>query len=169
MLRAPRTPDGFATAGELALARHDFKRALELGRRAGTIGAPIRVDALVELGRYDEAERELQAMIDRKPNLAAYARVSYLRELRGDLDGAAEAMRFAAAAGGPAAENRAYVLALLGELRAAPWPARRGQARVRRGAGDRAGLRGRPRPALARLDAASERGLDRRRSTGCAA
>ena len=76
----------------------------------------MRVDALVELGRYDEAERELQAMIDRKPNLAAYARVSYLRELRGDLAGAAEAMRFAAAAGGPAAENRAYVLALLGEL-----------------------------------------------------
>ena len=51
------------------------------------IGAFVRVDALVELGRYDEAERELQAMIDRKPNLAAYARVSYLRELRGDLDG----------------------------------------------------------------------------------
>ena len=66
------------------------------------IGAFVRVDALVELGRYDEAERELQAMIDRKPNLAAYARVSYLRELRGDLEGAAEAMRFAVAAGGPA-------------------------------------------------------------------
>ena len=80
------------------------------------IGSFVRVDALVELGRYDEAERELQAMIDRKPNLAAYARVSYVRELRGDLEGAAEAMRFAAAAGGPAAENRAYVLALLGEL-----------------------------------------------------
>ena len=61
--------------------------ALTLGRRAGDVGAPIRVDALVELGRYDEAERELQAMIDRKPNLAAYARVSYLRELHGDLDG----------------------------------------------------------------------------------
>ena len=116
VLRTPRTPDGFATAGELALARHDFRGALELGRRAGRIGSFVRVDALVELGRYDEAERELQVMIDRKPNLAAYARVSYLRELRGDLEAAAEAMRFAAAAGGPAAENRAYVLALLGEL-----------------------------------------------------
>ncbi len=105
VLRTPRSLDGFATAGELALARHDFRAALELGRRAGTIGAPIRVDALVELGRYDEAERELQAMIDRKPNLAAYARVSYLRELRGDLAGAAEAMRFAVAAGGPSQEN----------------------------------------------------------------
>ena len=160
VLRAPRTPDGFATAGELALARHDFSGALELGRRAGAFGAPIRVDALVELGRYDEAERELQAMIDRKPNLAAYARVSYLRELRGDLDGAAEAMRFAAAAGGPAAENRAYVLALLGELerrRGRPDAAGRAfgeaLAMVPRFAAAEAGA--------ARLDAASDRGLEK--------
>ena len=55
-------------------------------------------------------------MIEAKPNLAAYARFSYLRELNGDLEGAAEAMRLAVAAGGPAPENNAYVLALLGEL-----------------------------------------------------
>ena len=80
-------PRRCATAGELALARHDFRGALALGQRAGAIGAPIRVDALVELGRYDDAARELQAMLDRKPNLAGYARASYLRELRGDLAG----------------------------------------------------------------------------------
>jgi tetratricopeptide (TPR) repeat protein len=76
----------------------------------------VLVDALVELGRYGAAERELQHMVDRKPNLAAYARVSYVRELHGDLAGAASAMRLAVAAGGPALENRAYVSALLGEL-----------------------------------------------------
>ena len=129
VLGTPRTEDAFATAGELALARHDFTRALTLGARAGTIGAPIRVDALVELGRLDEAERELQAMIDRRPNLAGYARVSYVRELRGDLPGAVEAMRLAVAAGGPAAENVAYVNALLGELE---------RRRGRRGAARRA-------------------------------
>jgi tetratricopeptide (TPR) repeat protein len=116
VLRNPRTPDGLATAGELALARHDFSGGLELGRRAGAEGAFVRVDALVELGRYGAAENELQAMVDRKPNLAAYARVSYLRELNGDLEGAVSAMRLAVAAGGPAPENNAYVLALLGEL-----------------------------------------------------
>jgi len=116
VLRAPKTPDGLATAGELALARHDFAGALKLGIRAGAEGSFVRVDALVELGRYAEAERELQAMVDRKPNLAAYARVSYLRELNGDLQGAAGAMRLAVAAGGPAPENNAYVRALLGEL-----------------------------------------------------
>ena len=55
-------------------------------------------------------------MLDRKPNLAGYARASYLRELHGDLAGAVEAMRLAVDAGGPAAENSAYVSALLGEL-----------------------------------------------------
>ena len=48
----------------------------------------VTVDALVELGRYDEAATALQRMVDLKPNLAAYARVSYFRELHGDLDGA---------------------------------------------------------------------------------
>ena len=46
-------------------------------------------------------------MIDRRPNLAGYARVSYVRELRGDLPGAVEAMRLAVAAGGPARGERA--------------------------------------------------------------
>jgi tetratricopeptide (TPR) repeat protein len=116
VLGQPRTQDAFATAGELALARHDFSGALRLGERSGAVGAPVRVDALVELGRYDEATAELQAMIDRRPNLSGYARVSYLRELNGDLTGAAQAMQLAVDAGGPAVENRAYVLALLGEL-----------------------------------------------------
>jgi tetratricopeptide (TPR) repeat protein len=116
VLGTPRTPEALATAGELALARHDFRGALTLGQRAGAFGAPIRVDALVELGRYDDATRELQALLDRKPNLAAYARASYLRELRGDLTGAVEAMRLAVGAGAAAAENVAYVTALLGEL-----------------------------------------------------
>jgi tetratricopeptide (TPR) repeat protein len=129
VLGTPRTTDGLATAGELALARHDFKGALALGRSAGTVGAPIRVDALVELGRYGEAERELQRTIDRKPNLSAYARVSYLRELYGDLPGAAAAMRLAVTAGGPAVENVAYVSALLGELER-----RRGRTAAARGA-----------------------------------
>jgi tetratricopeptide (TPR) repeat protein len=116
LLREPKSQDALAAAGELALARHDFAGALKLGRRTGTAGAAIRVDALVELGRYGEAERELQAMVDRKPNLSAYARVSYLRELHGDLPGAVEAMRLAVSAGGAAPENSAYVQSLLGNL-----------------------------------------------------
>jgi tetratricopeptide (TPR) repeat protein len=114
---------------------------------------PALVDALVELGRFGAAERALQRMVDAKPTLAGYARVSYLRELHGDLEGAAAAMRRAVAAGGPARESAAAVQALLGEIELA-----RGRPAAARNA-HRAALAAVPRhPAaeagLARLDAA---------------
>jgi tetratricopeptide (TPR) repeat protein len=156
---ARRTPEVLATLGTLALARHDFRGALPLGERAGAYGAAIRVDALVELGRYRDATRELQRMVDRKPNLAAYARISYLRELHGDLAGAASAMRLALAAGGPAQENTAYVSALLGELerrRGRPAAARRAFERALAAVPDHPEAEA----GLARLDG----GIARRRS-----
>jgi tetratricopeptide (TPR) repeat protein len=55
-------------------------------------------------------------MVDRKPDLDAYARVAALRELTGDLPGAAHALRLAVAAGGEAPENTAFVSAMLGNL-----------------------------------------------------
>jgi pentatricopeptide repeat protein len=120
--KEPENAGALAGIGSLALARHDFREALDYGRRARA-AAPgvvrhygVVVDALVELGRYTEAERTLQRMVDLKPNLASYARVSYVRELHGDLAGAAEAMRLAVSAGGAAAENVAYVQTLLGNL-----------------------------------------------------
>jgi tetratricopeptide (TPR) repeat protein len=119
---APRDPGALVQAGRLALARHDFRGALRLGRRARTVApeavAPdgVLVDADVELGRYDAAARALQRMLDRKPSLPSYARASYLRELHGDLDGAARAMTLAVSAGGGAPENAAYVGTLLGDL-----------------------------------------------------
>jgi len=120
LLRAagPRAPGAAVGLGTLALARHDFAGALTLARRAGDGLAvqPVLVDALVELGRYGAAERALQRMVDLKPNLAAYARVSYLRELHGDLDGAVEAMRLAVSAGAAAPEAVASVQVLLGNL-----------------------------------------------------
>jgi hypothetical protein len=55
-------------------------------------------------------------MVDRKPDLAAYARVSYFRELHGDLGGARDALERALSAGGEAAENVAYVDTLLSHV-----------------------------------------------------
>lgn len=73
---------------------------------------PVVVDALVELGRYREAGRTLQALLDRKPGLPAYARASYLR----DLPGAVQAITLAVSAGSATAEGTAYVQTLLGTL-----------------------------------------------------
>ena len=122
LARDPRDQATLVQAATLAAARHDFRGALRLARRAaavlpGTLAPlPVRVDALVELGRYGAAERTLQRLVDLKPNLTAYARVSYFRELTGDLPGAIAAMGRAVSAGGPAPENVAYVQSLLGAL-----------------------------------------------------
>jgi tetratricopeptide (TPR) repeat protein len=119
---APGDPAALTERGALALSRHDVRDGLVDARRAlaaaPAVNKPygVLVDALVELGRYDEAGRELQAMVDRRPDLAAYARVSYFRELHGDLAGAVRAMRAAISAGGDVPENEAYVQALLGGL-----------------------------------------------------
>ena len=108
--------------GTVALNAHDFRSGLRYGVRARRL-APglvrpysLLVDAQIELGRYDEAARSLQRMLDLKPNLAAYSRASYYRELHGDREGALEAMRLAISAGGEAPEQVAYVQTLLGDL-----------------------------------------------------
>ena len=94
---------------------------------------PYEVDALVELGRYGEARRVLQRLANLKPNLSTYARVSYFRELHGDLRGAASALALASAAGGPAPENAAAIDVLRGDLalvRGRPREARAAYARA---------------------------------------
>ena len=109
-------------AGSLALTRHEFETALELGRRAVQLapytsaGHGVLTDALVELGRYDEAVEAAQKMVDLRPDLASYSRVAYLRELYGDLDGAVEAMRDAVKSGAPSGEATAWTEVQLGHL-----------------------------------------------------
>jgi tetratricopeptide (TPR) repeat protein len=95
--------------GSLALIQHEFRKALVYGRRAQRLlhgsARPYGVigDALIELGRYEEAFRAFERMVSIKPSLASYARVAYARELSGDPVGAVGAMRLAldAAAGQP--------------------------------------------------------------------
>lgn len=162
---APENGDALNGMGQLALARHQFKDALDWGQRAVKAN-PYRAanygivgDALIELGRYDEAVAAFQKMVDTRPDLSSYSRVSYARELHGQIEGAIEAMARAVAAGGPAAENTAYVRVQLGNLyfnsgrpdeaeqqyqtalgRIADYgPARAGLAYVRAGRGDDAG------------------------------
>ncbi len=119
---APEQAETLTGMGALALARHQFSEALDWGqravranpRRAASYG--VVADALVELGRYDEAVAVVQTMVDTRPDQASYARVSYLRELYGDVEGAIEAMRRAVSAGAPGSEGTAYVQVQLGLL-----------------------------------------------------
>jgi tetratricopeptide (TPR) repeat protein len=119
---APDSAPALTQRGALRLALHDFRGALRDGRRAHALAREVVrpygviADANVELGRYPEAARVLQRIMDLKPDLAGYARVSYFRELHGDLEGAVRAMELAVSAGGGVPENTAYVETLLGNL-----------------------------------------------------
>ena len=55
-------------------------------------------------------------MVGLKPNLDSYARVSYARELTGDVEGAIEAMRLAVNSSPPGTEGAAWVRVQLGDL-----------------------------------------------------
>ncbi len=108
--------------GLLLLSRHEFRPALALGSRTTALypdsadALGVVVDAQVELGRYPDAVRSAQAMVDRKPNIASLSRISYLREIYGDPAGAIAALTEARTAGSGSRSDVAYVSVLLGDL-----------------------------------------------------
>jgi tetratricopeptide (TPR) repeat protein len=122
LARDPQNVTAIAGQATLALARHDFSGGLRLASRARELApqmalpyAPL-ADAQIELGRYGAAARTLNRMVRLKANLTAYARISYFRELHGDLSGALQAMRYAVSAGVGSPEGEAYVQGLQGKL-----------------------------------------------------
>lgn len=118
----PENFNAMTSLGSLALSRHQFLDALKWGQRAHALNpAQARIygvigDAQIELGQYPEAVATFQTMVDTRPDLSSYARVSYARELYGDLDGAIDAMQKAIVAGGPYTENTVYLRAQLANI-----------------------------------------------------
>jgi tetratricopeptide (TPR) repeat protein len=105
--------------GHILQNLHRFKEAEPLARKlVSQRGAPfdhgLLGDVLMEMGRLQEAIDAYQTMVDLKPDPQAYARVAHVRWLKGDLDGALEVMRMAAAASSPqAAESAAWIYSRL--------------------------------------------------------
>src|SRR5690349_13495544 len=118
----PKSMEALLGKATLAMARHDFRNAHALAKSAialhpdvvATYG--ILTDALVELGDYTAAIKALDEMVRRTPNLSSYSRVSYVRELMGDPEGAIQAMKMAVESGSPYAENTAWCMVQLGNL-----------------------------------------------------
>lgn len=150
--------------GALAAARHDFANALGLADRALAVNPysmrahAVRIDALVELGRYSEAMAAARRADAAQPGIPIFTRVAYVLELNGRTAEARRALeRAVESADDPG--DVAYVATQLGELawsqgdysaagrhfaaalRAdqAYLPALDGQARVRAARGDLAG------------------------------
>jgi tetratricopeptide (TPR) repeat protein len=106
----------------IQLAKHEFADALATAERAIDLSPTLvaartaQVDALVEVGRYDEADVAAGEMLGLQASLPTLARASYLAELRGNLKAAVGAMKLAAQSPGLAPENTAYVSSILGNL-----------------------------------------------------
>lgn len=118
-------PDDALTLAGVAgiqLGKHEFADSLATADRAIELSPSLvpahaaRFDALIELGRYDEAEAAAGVLLGLRIDITTLARVSYLAELKGQLAAALAAMRRAGSSPGLAPENTAYVEALLGNL-----------------------------------------------------
>ncbi len=113
--RQPGGAEGLLLRGHALHSQHRFQAAEALARqlvakRGLAFDHGLLGDILADVGRVDEAAGAYQAMIDLKPDPQGYARVAHLRWIKGDLDGALEAMRMAAGGASPRdAESAAWM------------------------------------------------------------
>jgi tetratricopeptide (TPR) repeat protein len=119
---APKDYLAITGLAALAASRHRFEDARRLAERAVRLSPTsaeaygVLGDSLVELGRYRQAFARFDEMVSRKPTLAAYARVSYARELLGRPKAAIAAMKLAVESGAGTGEPSAWALVQLGNL-----------------------------------------------------
>jgi tetratricopeptide (TPR) repeat protein len=106
------------------LGQHEFGEAYRLAK-ALNAKVPddvqvygLLVDAAVELGEYEEAEKAGQWMLNLRPgNGAALTRAAYLREMFGDIEGALDLMQMAAKRAVPTErEERAWMSSHIAHL-----------------------------------------------------
>jgi tetratricopeptide (TPR) repeat protein len=103
--RAPENRGALDLRSLVLLNDHRFEEARALAQRIvlahpdDPMGYGSLSDALLELGRFDDAAAAVQKMVDLKPNLPSYSRVAYIHWLKGEGDEALEAARLAIDAG----------------------------------------------------------------------
>ncbi|GAA1416239.1 tetratricopeptide repeat protein [Streptomyces thermospinosisporus] len=161
---SPGNDQALSARAALAAARHDFPGALKHAEQAlkrnpySERALCTRIDALVELGRYEDAAEAADIADDRRPGVPVFTRYAYVQELRGDAGIARRVLQQALKpASSPA--DVAYVATSLGQL---AWnqgdykaalrhygralaaddgylPALEGRARAQAASGDRAG------------------------------
>ncbi len=118
----PQNFDALCCKGTVLLSQHHFAEGLEIAKIALPISPNsafiygILCDANLELGNYTEAVKMADKMVSIRPDIRSYARVSYLREIYGDIPGAITAMKLAVDAGYPGLEQSEWTRCVLGHL-----------------------------------------------------
>jgi tetratricopeptide (TPR) repeat protein len=108
----------------ILLGQHEFQKAVDAAEQINrsmpddVLVYGFLVDGYTALGRYVEAEKAAQWMLDLRPgNVPALTRAAYLRELFGDHEGAVELMDTAYRRTAPAEiEDRAWILTQIAHL-----------------------------------------------------
>jgi len=108
--------------GSVLLSLHQFQEAKKIGEEALTMNAHsanaygVVIDANVETGNYENAVAYADKMVSIRPDLRSYSRISYIREIYGQVQGAIDAMKLAVAAGYPGTEQTEWARLTLGNL-----------------------------------------------------
>ena len=108
-----------STKAGVELSLHEFAKAKKTGEAAIDLNPynaaiyGVLVDAHVELGDYETAVEMADRMVAIRPDLRSYSRVSYLREIHGDVEGAIAAMTMAVKAGVPGTDQTSWALMTL--------------------------------------------------------
>jgi tetratricopeptide (TPR) repeat protein len=114
----PESSLAFELLAQVLLNNHEFEEARSVAERVlakddeSLLGLAVKTDALYELGRIDEAVKTADRMVQMKPDLASYCRVSFFQWLRGDVEAALGTIKAAIVSGNDPAnpEPRAYAL-----------------------------------------------------------
>src|SRR4030095_3080603 len=113
--RNPQSQEAMLLRAHVLQNLHRFKESETLARRLAqgrglSFDYGLLGDALMEQGKLNDAVEAYQMMMNLKPDLRAYARAAHMRWLKGDLEGAMEAMQLAVgAASAQNAESAAWV------------------------------------------------------------
>lgn len=116
------SPEVRTSRASLLLALHDFAGAkieadAVLAVRSNSFDARLALaDATIELGDYVTAAELVEALIEQRPGVASFSRLSYLRQLNGDLLGSEAAMRSAVSSAPANSIDRGVAQAYLGEI-----------------------------------------------------
>jgi len=113
--RNPQSHEAMLLRAHVLQNLHRFQESESLARilveqRGLSFDYGLLGDALMEQGKLNDAVEAYQQMMNLKPDLRAYARAAHMRWLKGDLEGAIEAMQLAVSAASPSdAESAAWV------------------------------------------------------------
>ncbi len=118
----PNNFDALVFKALIQMSQHHFSDGLATAQIARKINPyngyiyGLLVDGNVEMGQYDSAVVYADKMVSVRPDLTSYSRVSYLREIYGDYQGAIKAMKMAVETGGAGDEHTEWTRVQLASL-----------------------------------------------------